>query len=103
MPTDRQSAERARAEQVREFFKSGGNGFETGGDEHEKAFSCSFDYMVESAAAYAALAVERERKTCADIAGGMTGPGNTVEQCKGYSDACRDIQRAIRTRDAERG
>jgi hypothetical protein len=31
-----------------EFFKKGGNGFETGGDEHERAFSCSFDYMVEA-------------------------------------------------------
>jgi len=29
------------------------------------------------------------------LAGGMTGPGNTPDQCEGYSDACRDIKSAI--------
>ncbi|NNM31963.1 MAG: hypothetical protein HKO53_02805 [Gemmatimonadetes bacterium] len=29
------------------------------------------------------------------IALGMTGPGNTPEQCRGYSDACRDISTAL--------
>lgn len=45
-----------------------------------------------------AEAVLKERKACADTAGGMTGPGNTVEDCHGYSNACREISAAIRAR-----
>jgi hypothetical protein len=43
-------------------------------------------------------AVLVEREACARVAGGMTGPGNTVAQCAGYSDACREIAAAIRAR-----
>jgi len=39
-----------------------------------------------------------EAEQCAQIAMGMTGPGNTPEQCQGYSDACRDIAKALRKR-----
>jgi hypothetical protein len=43
-------------------------------------------------------AKQEEAEQCAQIAMGMTGPGNTPEQCQGYSDACRDIAKAIRKR-----
>lgn len=96
-----ESAERARAEKLAKDLHltdwDGGDDQGYGGEDVPRPKA------VKAIMEFAALAVERERKTCADIAGGMTGPGNTVEQCKGYSDACRDIQRAIRARDAERG
>lgn len=40
---------------------------------------------------------ERMRERAAQAAGGVTGPGNTVDQCQGYSDACRDAAAAVRT------
>lgn len=40
-------------------------------------------------------AVIVEREACASLAGGMSGPGNTVAQCAGYSAACREIKDAI--------
>jgi hypothetical protein len=42
-----------------------------------------------------ALSVELEH--AADIAGGMTGLGNTFEQCQGYSDACRGYFKSLKT------
>lgn len=52
------------------------------------------------------LEVDRARREALEQAArsalGMTGPGNTADQCKGYSDACRDIAAALR-RLAEEG
>lgn len=39
--------------------------------------------------------LREELRELASVAGGMTGPGNTPDQCQGYSDACRDIKAAI--------
>jgi hypothetical protein len=47
-------------------------------------------------------AVERARREAlmeaASLAMESTGPGNTVEQAQGYSDACRDIGQACAIR-----
>ena len=50
----------------------------------------------EGDCAYVVVKLARALDQTPDIAGGMTGPGNTVEQSRGYSDACRDIRAALK-------
>lgn len=68
------------------------------------------DHTGRAVSAHNPESTEAECSVCADIAlrdaavveasaaiaGGSTGDGNTVEQAQGYSDACRDIKKAIR-------
>lgn len=54
-----------------------------------------------SAIEHKALRAEVERLRAAleqapGIAGGHTGPGNTLETCHGYSNACREISATLR-------